>query len=270
MGKKRNLKGISQEDMDIITDKMMSPTITKENSYTMATNALNYKVTLKCKNEKQKEFVKAIKDDKKEICFGVGSAGSGKTYLSLAAALQLLKDGESPFKSIVIFIPCIESVTVLKMGYLKGDLDDKTKCYKQNTYNNIIKILESSGNPNPKELVNNMVAQGLIQFEFINFVKGKTFSNCICVLEEAEDYSKEDILLLLTRKGGNTCKMVISGDDKQTSRSDLKNKKQTTGLRFAADILKDMDEVAVTEFTVDDIVRDRLLTEIIKRFEENS
>lgn len=270
MARKKNLKGISQEEMELIDSKMKNQSlITKENSYNMIQNSLNYKITLKCKNEKQKEFVKAIKDNEKEICFGVGSAGSGKTYLSLATALQLLKDEKTPYRSIVIFIPCLESVTVLKMGFLKGDLEDKTQCYKQNTYNNLIKILDSSGNANSKEIVSSMVAQNLIRFEFINFVKGKTFEDCICVLEEAEDYSKEDILLLLTRKGGNTCKMVISGDDKQTSRTDLKNKKLITGLRYASNVLGDMKEISVTEFFPEDIVRDPLLTEIIKRFEEN-
>ena len=77
------------------------------------------------------------------------------------------------------------------------------------------------------------------------------------------------MLLLLTRKGGNTCKMIISGDDKQMSRTDLKNKKQLTGLRFASNVLRTMKEVSVTEFTNEDIVRDPLLSEIIKRFEEN-
>lgn len=230
---------------------------------------LDYKLSIKCKNERQKEFIKSIRDPKNEICFGVGSAGTGKTWLSLSAALQLIKDESLPYKSIVIFIPCLESVTALKMGYLKGDLDDKTKCYKQNSFNNMIKILDLSGNQNSKDIVSSLIAKNIIQFEFINFVKGKTFENCICILEEAEDYSKEDILLLLTRKGGNTCKMIISGDDKQMSRTDLKNKKQLTGLRFASNVLRTMKEVSVTEFTNEDIVRDPLLSEIIKRFEEN-
>lgn len=270
MARKKNLKGVTQEEMDFIDERMKNPSITtKETAYSMNAHALNYKVSIKCKNEKQKEYVRSMKDTGKEICFGVGSAGTGKTYLSLATALQLLKDDKNAYKNIIIFVPCLESVTVLKMGFLKGDLDDKTKAYKQNAFNNMVKILESSGNSNANEIVNSLVSQNLIQFEFINFVKGKTFSNCICVLEEAEDYSKEDILLLLTRKGGNTCKMFISGDDKQTSRTDLKNKKQITGLRFAADVLNDMNEVAVTEFGVEDIVRDPLLTEIIRRFENN-
>ena len=258
MARKKNLKGISQEEIDIITDKMNSSLINKENLYTMITNALNYKIAIKCKNEKQKSFVKSMKDDNKEICFGVGSPGTGKTYLSLATALQLLKDEKTPYKSIVVFIPCLESVTALKMGFLKGNLDDKTEAYKQNTINNIIKILENSGNTNAKEITSFLIGQNLIRFE-----------NCICVMEEAEDYTKEDMLLLLTRKGGKTCKMFISGDDKQTSRNDIKNKKEITGLRFAANVLNTMKEVAVTEFIPEDIVRDPLLTEIIKRFEEN-
>ena len=267
MARKKNLKGISQEEMDIITDKMNSTLINKENSYALIANTLNYKISIKCKNEKQKNFVKAMKNEEKEICFGVGSPGTGKTYLSLATALQLLKDEKTSYKSIVVFIPCLESVTALKMGYLKGNLDDKTEAYKQNTINNIIKILENSGNTNAKEITSFLIGQNLIRFEFINFVKGKTFENCICVMEEAEDYTKEDMLLLLTRKGGKTC--FISGDDKQTSRNDIKNKKQITGLRFAANVLNTMKEVAVTEFIPEDIVRDPLLTEIIKRFEEN-
>ena len=89
------------------------------------------------------------------------------------------------------------------------------------------------------------------------------------MLEEAEDLSKEDMLLILTRKGGDTCKMFISGDDKQISRSDLRNRQERSGLRFAANILSDMKEVSVTEFNTDDIVRDKLLTEIINKFEKN-
>lgn len=227
----------------------------------------SYKVTLKCKNVKQKEFVKNMKDGTKQICFGVGSAGTGKTYLSLGVALSLVKDSSTPFKKVIIFVPTCESTKELSMGFIKGDLLEKSFYYKQNAINNIVKLLEDAGNLNPKELTNELIEKGLIEFEFINFVKGKTFTDCICVLEEAEDLSREDVLLVLTRKGGETCKMFISGDDKQISRSDLRNRKERSGLRFAAQILGDMNEVAVTTFNEDDIVRDPLLTEIIKRFE---
>ena len=227
-----------------------------------------YKISIKCLNNKQKEFVNSLKKKEHEICFGTGSAGTGKSYLSFSVALSLLKTNEN-FKKIIIFVPTCESTKELSMGFLKGTLEEKSEVYKQNSYNTLIKILETSGNNNSKEIINEMISKKIIEFEFINFVKGKTFSNCICVLEEAEDLSKEDMLLLLTRKGGENCKMFISGDDKQISRSDLRNRKERSGLKFAANVLKTMNEVSVTEFDVNDIVRDKLLTEIIKRFEEN-
>lgn len=228
----------------------------------------DYKISIKCLNNKQKEFVNSLKKKEHEICFGTGSAGTGKSYLSFSVALSLLKTNEN-FKKIIIFVPTCESTKELSMGFLKGTLEEKSEVYKQNSYNTLIKILETSGNNKSKEIINEMISKKIIEFEFINFVKGKTFSNCICVLEEAEDLSKEDMLLLLTRKGGENCKMFISGDDKQISRSDLRNRKERSGLKFAANVLKTMNEVSVTEFDVNDIVRDKLLTEIIKRFEEN-
>lgn len=229
----------------------------------------DYKISVKCLNQKQKDFVNQLKNETKEICFGTGSAGTGKSFLSFSVALSLLKTNNDKYKKIIIFVPTCESTKELSMGFLKGTLEEKSEVYKQNSYNTLLKILEMSGNNNAKEIINEMISKKLIEFEFINFVKGKTFSDCICVLEEAEDLSKEDMLLLLTRKGGDTCKMFISGDDKQISRSDLRNKKERSGLKFASKVLETMNEVSVTEFCVDDIVRDKLLTEIIKRFEEN-
>lgn len=230
----------------------------------------HFKLSLKCKNQKQKEFVKQMKDPSKQICFGVGSAGTGKTYLSLGVALSLVKDPNLPYKKVVIFVPTCESTKELQIGYLKGQLQDKMEPYMANSRNVVERLLDDSGNADPKNTVLELVEKGFVEFELINFVKGKTFTDCICVLEEAEDLSKEDMLLILTRKGGESCKMFISGDDKQISRSDLRNRRERSGLRYAARILSDMETVSVTDFEPSDIVRDPLLTEIIKRFEENS
>lgn len=230
----------------------------------------NFKISLKCKNQKQKDFVKNIKDINKEICFGIGSAGTGKTYLSMAAALQLLKDTTNEFNKIVIFVVTCESTKELQIGYLKGMKEDKIEPFCQNSLNTIEKILTHSGNTNSKDILNELIEKGFIEFDLINFIKGKTYENCLCLLEEAEDLSREDLKLILTRKGGNTCKMICSGDTRQINRSDLRKNKEKSGLKFAAEILKDMEEVSVTEFINEDIVRDKLLTEIIKRFEENN
>ena len=229
----------------------------------------HYKLTLKCQSPKQKEFVKALKEDKNEICFGIGSAGTGKTFLSIATALSLLKNASNGFKKIVIFVTTCESTKELQLGYLKGELQDKIEPYRQNSINTIEKILEQSGNTNPKELAKELIDKGFIQFDLINFIKGKTYENCICILEEAEDLSREDMKLILTRKGGPTCKMICTGDTKQINRSDLRKNIDKSGLKFSADILGSMEQVAVTTFTNQDIVRDPLLTEIITRFEQN-
>lgn len=229
---------------------------------------LNYTVKLTCKNEKQKQFINAVKNNQKEICFGVGSAGTGKTYLSLAIALKLLKTNSDKFKKIYIFVNPCESTRSLSIGFLKGTFEEKIEPYIQNSINNIQKILESSNNKETNKTIGELLANKIINFEVINFVKGKTFEDCICIVEEAEDLSKEDVLLLLTRKGGKNCKYIITGDDKQISRDDIRKRKSIAGLTYAANVLKDLEEVSVTEFTTEDIVRDELITKIIKKFEE--
>lgn len=230
---------------------------------------MNYKIKLTCKNNKQKDFVNSIKNEGKEICLGIGSAGTGKTYLSLATALKLLITEAERFKKIYIFVNPCESTHSLSIGFLKGTYEEKIEPYVQNSLNNIKKILESSGNTNSDSLIGNLIANKIINFEIINYVKGKTFEDCICIVEEAEDLSKEDILLLLTRKGGHNCKFIISGDDKQISRLDIRKNKSIAGLSYAAKVLSELDEVSVTEFNNEDIVRDKLITKIIELFEQN-
>lgn len=229
----------------------------------------HYKLSVKCQNTKQKEFVKALKEPTHEICFGIGSAGTGKTFLSIATALSLLKDTSNEFNRIVIFVTTCESTKELQLGYLKGELQDKMEPYRQNSINTIEKLLEKSGNTNAKELTRELIDLGFVQFDLINFIKGKTYENCICILEEAEDLSREDMKLILTRKGGPTCKMVCTGDTKQINRADLRKNTEKSGLKFSADILGDMEQVSVTKFNNEDIVRDPLLTEIITRFEQH-
>lgn len=240
-----------------------------KNSAEAKEEILNYTIKVSCKNEKQKEFVNSLKDNHKEICFGVGSAGTGKTFLSLMMALKLLKTNSDKFKKIYIFVNPCESTRSLSIGFLKGTYEEKIEPYIQNSINNIQKILELSNNKDVNETVGTLISKGIINFEIINYVKGKTFENCICLVEEAEDLSKEDVLLLLTRKGGKNCKYIITGDDKQISRDDIRKHKSIAGLTYAAKVLNDLEEVSVTEFTVEDIVRDELITKIIKRFEEN-
>lgn len=268
MGRKKNLKGIDPEDQELIAMKMgghPAPDLMKSINLSNA-----FRIDIKCKNEKQKTYLKQIKDPEKEICFGIGSAGTGKSIIAMSAALALVKDLSNDFKKIVVFIPTAECVSKsLSLGYLKGTLEDKTGPYLEMVKQNIEKVLKLSGNGyNSKSIADYLVASGIIEFQFLNFCKGKTFEESILYVDECEDFSKEDLLLLLTRKGGRTCKVICMGDDKQISRQDLRKNRNDSGLKFASEILEDMPEVAVTRFGNEDIVRDPLLTEIINRFED--
>lgn len=124
------------------------------------------------------------------------------------------------------------------------------------------KILKNSGNTNSKFIVEDLIRSGKIEFRLVNFVRGVTYSEAIILVNEAEGYDKDEILLLLTRIGEN-CKCIITGDEAQISRRDLKN---GSGMKYAIDKLKDLGEIGVTEFTNEDIVRNPLITKILEKW----
>ena len=137
----------------------------------------------------------------------------------------------------------------LKLGYLKGDFEDKTKPFKECDQETISKILKNSGNVENTVIAGNLINSGYIRYEFINYVLGKTFDDSLILVNEAEQYTKDNMKLLLTRIGENS-KVIITGDCEQVNRRDIVNKKSECGLAYAASHLKDLDEVGVTEFTV--------------------
>lgn len=260
MGKKNNLKAIDSETKDFINSKMSRNLGACEN---YKTGTFNYKIDVKCKNQRQKEFYMNLKNDKNEICFGVGSAGTGKSIISIWYALEEMKKTDK-YKKIVIFVPTCEASKTLSLGFLKGTLEEKTEVYKASDKNTIIKILDLCENNNSKEILNKLIENNFIEFEFLNFCKGKTYDDSIILVNEAEDFSKSDMLLLLTRIGNNS-KVIITGDEKQVSRSDIKTK-ENSGLMHAINKLGNMEEVSVTNFTDDDIVRNKLITKILKNW----
>lgn len=261
MGKKSNLKAIDDETREYINSKM-SRNFECYSPYKVG--VLNYKIDVKCKNQRQKEFYLNLKNSQKEICFGIGSAGTGKSIISIWYALEELKKGDK-YKKIIIFVPTCEASKTLSLGFLKGTLDEKTEVYKASDKNTIIKILDICENSSPKDILNKLIDNNLIEFEFLNFCKGKTYDDSIILVNEAEDFSKNDMLLLLTRIGNNS-KVIITGDEKQVSRNDIKTK-DNSGLMHAINKLGNMEEVSVTEFTDDDIVRNKLITKILKNWD---
>lgn len=264
MARKKNLEGVDELEMEFIEEKMK-----KDSARNYLTSqglgerlkTMTFKLDVKCKNKKQKEFLNMLKDNKNEICFGMGSPGTGKSYISLSYALKELKDGN--FDRIIMVIPTAPAGGAdLALGLLKGDLYDKTQPYKECDEETITKILKNSGNLEAKETAKQLINGGYIKYEFINFMLGKTFDNALILVNEAEQYTKENMKLLLTRLGENS-KFVITGDCEQVNRRDIVTKKAPCGLAYAVDKLKDLQEVGITEFTEDDIVRNKLITKIL-------
>ena len=207
-----------------------------------------------------------LKDDAKEICFGVGSAGSGKSYISLAYALQILKDKDSKYKKIICLIPTCEAGN-LNIGFLKGTLEEKIEPYLEADTYTMEKILTQSGNRNSEQIIDWLIKNKIINYELVNFARGKTFDNSIILINEAENYSKEEMLLILTRIGENS-KIIITGDMEQLDRKDIKKAGTKCGLEYAMNRLIDMEEVAISEFEVGDIVRNPIISKIINKWKE--
>ena len=266
MGKKKNLKNLDEYEIDFIEEKLGnhvcdyidSDGIISVNSL----KALNYKLEIKCKNEKQKEFLKNLKDKKHQICFASGSAGAGKSYISLAYALHELKDAGNSFDKLVIIIPTCPAGN-MDIGLLKGTMEDKIRPYLEADTYTMEKIMKNSGNGAPSDTVRGLINSGYIDYQLVNFARGKTFDNCIVLINEAENYSREEMLLLLTRMGEKS-KFIISGDPIQKDRKDLK--KNGDGLTYAIEHLEKLEEVGVTTFTNEDIVRNPLITKILENW----
>jgi len=269
MGKKKNLKeSITELEMEFIEQKMKGDCalnyLTSEGLCSKL-KTLGYKIDIKCKNEKQKEFLKLLKNKNYQICFGVGSPGTGKSYLSLAYALKELKDGN--YSNIIMMIPTAPAGGLdLNLGYLKGDLETKIQPYLECDEQTITKILRNSGNADPYMTAQSLISNNYIKYEFINFALGKTFDNALICVNECEQYTKENLRLILTRLGENS-KMILTGDSLQTNRRDIVTKKSESGLLYAIEHIGKLDEVGITEFTREDIVRNPLITKILDNWD---
>ena len=262
MGRKKNLKGIDESDIELIESKMGYSINDRTINFISPLKSFDYKVVIKCKNKKQKDFLNILKDESKIICFGIGSAGSGKSYISLSYALQALKDESTPYKKIICLVPTCQA-GAMSLGFLKGTLEEKVQPFIEADSYTMEKILSNSGNYSGKQLIEGLIRNDVINYDVVNFARGKTYDNSLILINEAENYSKEEMLLLLTRIGENS-KIIISGDIEQMDRKDLKTTQ--CGMTYALEKLKDMDEVDCVEFHNEDIVRNPIISKIIDRW----
>ena len=203
---------------------------------------------IKCKTVGQKVYVDAIKNN--TIVFGVGPAGTGKTYLAVALAVTAYKNKE--VEKIILTRPAVEAGE--KLGFLPGDLQTKVDPYLRPLFD---ALQEMFGLENYQRLME----KGVIEIAPLAYMRGRTLSDSFIILDEAQNTTKEQMKMFLTRMGEGS-KMVITGDITQI---DLPDGKQS-GLKHAISILNQVDNLEVIHLTHKDVVRHPLVAEIIKAY----
>ena len=192
---------------------------------------------------------------KNQITICSGPAGVGKSYIAMKAAVDLLRDTNNSYEKIMIVRPAVESEE--KLGSLPGTLEEKLDPYISPSYYLLNKLI---GKENREKLIE----LELIEVQALAFIRGWNIDNTILIFEEAQNSTPNQMKLLLTRIGFNS-KFFISGDLEQTDR--YKDKTQT-GLWDAIKKFRDMDDIGIFEFDENDIVRNPLITEILKKYAE--
>lgn len=205
---------------------------------------------LKPKTIGQKAYVKAIRD--KEVVFGIGPAGTGKTYIAVAMAVAAYKRRE--VERIILTRPAVEAGE--RLGFLPGDLQEKVDPYLRPLYDALHDVL------GPESAIR-LREKDIIEIVPLAYMRGRTLDNSFIILDEAQNTTKEQIKMFLTRMGFDS-RMVITGDITQI---DLPRGKKS-GLVEASKVLKGMKDIAFCRFTDVDVVRNRLVKKIVNAYDK--
>ena len=206
--------------------------------------------SIRPKTANQKRYVDALEDH--TITFGIGPAGTGKTYLAMAKAVSALQ--AKKVNRIVLTRPAVEAGEHL--GFLPGTLNEKIDPYLRPLFDALHDMIDI-------ETIPRMMQSGIIEVAPLAYMRGRTLNDAFIILDEAQNTTPEQMKMFLTRLGFGS-KMVITGDVTQI---DLPNG-QHSGLRVVRDILKDIDDIAFLELTAEDVVRHRLIGDIVKAYDK--
>ena len=206
---------------------------------------------IKCKTVGQKAYVDAIKKD--TVVFGVGPAGTGKTYLAVCMAVSAFKSRQ--VEKIILTRPAVEAGE--KLGFLPGDLHEKVDPYLRPLYDALQELLGL-------ETYGKLMERGAIEVAPLAYMRGRTLSNAFIILDEAQNTTREQMKMFLTRMGEGS-KMVVTGDVTQI---DLDGKE--SGLVHATNVLDGVEGIAVCRLTAKDVVRHPLVMRIIRAYEKDA
>jgi phosphate starvation-inducible protein PhoH and related proteins len=204
--------------------------------------------TIRPKTLNQKRYVDAI--DANTIVFGIGPAGTGKTYLAMAKAVKALQSKQ--VTRIILTRPAVEAGE--RLGFLPGTLSEKIDPYLRPLYDALYDMMDP-------ELIPKLMSAGVIEVAPLGYMRGRTLNDAFIVLDEAQNTTAEQMKMFLTRLGFGS-KVVVTGDVTQI---DLPGGARS-GLRAAVDILEDIDDIHVAELTSVDVVRHRLVSEIVDAY----
>ncbi|MDE6473769.1 MAG: PhoH family protein [Clostridia bacterium] len=205
---------------------------------------------IKCKTYGQAKYVDAIKNN--SVVFGIGPAGTGKTYLAVALAVQMYKN--KLIEKIILTRPAVEAGE--KLGFLPGDLGAKVDPYLRPLYDALQEMFGL-------EVYSRLIEKGVIEIAPLAYMRGRTLSNAFIILDEAQNTTREQMKMFLTRMGEGS-RVVVTGDATQI---DLPSDK-SSGLLHASGILQGIDGIAIVHLKNKDIVRNDLVQAIVKAYEE--
>jgi phosphate starvation-inducible PhoH-like protein len=241
---------LKEEDFQIALD-LLEEDRTRNLEDFFPSEALNLsRKSVTPKSLNQQEYIQAIKTY--DLVFGIGPAGTGKTYLAMAMALSFLQN--KTVNRIILTRPAVEAGE--KLGYLPGDLYQKINPYLRPLYDALFDLTQT-------DQANRLIERGIIEIAPLAFMRGRTLNSSFIILDEAQNTTKEQMKMILTRSGFDS-KVVVTADITQI---DLPQPKKS-GVLQAIRILSPIKEIAIIHFNEKDVVRHRLIQKIIKAYEK--
>ncbi len=235
--------------MAVADNQFTLPEMEKSSMLTMAKIGTRKKV-IQARTPNQDQYIRAM--DRSELVFGIGPAGTGKTYLAVAYAAALLERGA--IDRIILSRPAVEAGE--RLGFLPGDMKEKVDPYLRPLYDALYDMI-------PAEKVERALVSGVIEIAPLAFMRGRTLSNAAVILDEAQNTTSMQMKMFLTRLGENS-RMIVTGDPSQI---DLPPG-QRSGLIEALDILKSITGVVTIRFNATDVVRHRLVADIVNAYDK--
>ena len=244
-------ESIDKEKVHLVIKKIMNHQEKPSSSTEQPTFIKTPRREIQTRNMNQYEYIQSIRNH--DVTFGIGPAGTGKTYLAVAAAIESLQ--RQDVKRIILVRPAVEAGE--NLGFLPGDLSQKVDPYLRPMYDALYEMMGF-------EQVSNLIERRTIELAPLAFMRGRSLNESFIILDEAQNTTVEQMKMFLTRMGFGS-KSVVNGDITQI---DLPTEKKS-GLQHALSVVSDIDKIASVHFSHKDVVRHRIVQEIVEAYEKN-